>query len=63
MVDQQPESDGAKHWTVHADAWTRWARKPNHDAYWFYRSAFREFVPAPGVSTLEIGCGEGRGSA
>jgi len=60
MVDQQSEHDAAAHWAAHADEWVRWARRPDHDAYWFYRDAFRMFVPAPGISTLEIGCGEGR---
>ena len=60
VVDQQPEHDAAAHWAAHADEWVRWARRPDHDAYWFYRDAFRVFVPSPGVSTLEIGCGEGR---
>jgi SAM-dependent methyltransferase len=60
MVDQSAEHDAAQHWETHAAEWTRWAREPDHDVYWFYRQQFREFVPAPGRSTLEIGCGEGR---
>jgi ubiquinone/menaquinone biosynthesis C-methylase UbiE len=39
----------------------RWARTPNHDPYWWYRQAFfGDFLPGPGIRTLEIGCGEGR---
>ncbi|MDP8943840.1 MAG: class I SAM-dependent methyltransferase [Actinomycetota bacterium] len=30
------------------------------DAYWYYRDAFFGLVPAPGGSTLDVGCGEGR---
>ena len=59
MVDESPEHDAAQHWEAHAAERTRWARA-DHDAYWFYRDEFRAFVPSPGRSTLEIGCGEGR---
>jgi SAM-dependent methyltransferase len=60
MIEEPLEHDVAEHWEAHASEWTRWAREPGHDAYWFYRDEFREFVPPPGSSTLEIGCGEGR---
>jgi len=60
MVNQHAEHDAAQHWETHADEWTSWARQPDLDAYWFYRDQFRAFLPAPGVATLEIGCGEGR---
>jgi SAM-dependent methyltransferase len=44
-----------------AGSWLRWARTPDHDAYWQYRDAFfDELLPAPGRLTLEVGCGEGR---
>jgi SAM-dependent methyltransferase len=44
-----------------AGSWLRWARTPDHDAYWQFRDAFfDEIVPAPGRLTLEVGCGEGR---
>lgn len=46
-------------WEEQADDWIAWARLPN-DAYWFYREAFFELVPAPGGRALEVGCGEGR---
>ena len=52
--------DAHEHWITHADEWIQWARTAGHDAYWAYRGGFREFIPAPGRSTLEIGCGEGR---
>lgn len=60
VVDSQPELDAVEHWTVHADEWIRWSREPDLDAYWFYRTQFANFLPSAGVSTLEIGCGEGR---
>lgn len=48
-------------WEPEAENWVRWARKPGHDAYWYYRDGFFDLmVPAPGRRTLEIGCGEGR---
>jgi SAM-dependent methyltransferase len=48
-------------WEREAENWVRWARKPGHDSYWFYRdSFFEQIVPPPGRKTLEIGCGEGR---
>ena len=43
-----------------AQGWLAWARTPGHDAYWIYRDAFFDLVPAPGAATLEVGCGEGR---
>ena len=43
-----------------AQGWLAWARTPGHDAYWTYRDAFFDLVPAAGAATLEIGCGEGR---
>jgi ubiquinone/menaquinone biosynthesis C-methylase UbiE len=48
-------------WESEAENWVRWARTPGHDAYWYFRDSFFDFiVPAPGRRTLEIGCGEGR---
>jgi SAM-dependent methyltransferase len=48
-------------WENEADAWLRWARAPDHDAYWQFREAFfRDLVPVAGRCTLEVGCGEGR---
>ena len=60
MIDHPAEHDAGSHWEQVASEWTDWARAPGHDAYWYYRDAFREFLPGPGVATLEIGCGEGR---
>jgi SAM-dependent methyltransferase len=47
-------------WEGRAEQWLRWARTPGHDAYWDYRDAFFELLPAPAVTVLEVGCGEGR---
>lgn len=48
-------------WEPEAENWLRWARTTDHDAYWFYRTAFFDLVVRPpGRRTLEIGCGEGR---
>jgi SAM-dependent methyltransferase len=50
-------SDG---WETRAAEWLGWARTPGVDAYWSYRDAFFDVVPAPDGRTLEVGCGEGR---
>jgi predicted N-acetyltransferase YhbS len=48
-------------WVQQAQAWTRWARAPEHDSYWrFGRAEFFQLLPAPGRLTLDLGCGEGR---
>jgi SAM-dependent methyltransferase len=48
-------------WETEAENWISWARRPDHDAYWYYRdSFFEEIVPAAGRATLDLGCGEGR---
>jgi SAM-dependent methyltransferase len=49
-----------EHWEQQAPRWAAWARRPDFDAYWSYSPAFFELVPAPGMRTLEVGCGEGR---
>lgn len=50
-----------KQWEQEAENWIRWARTPGHDSYWYYSPLFfRDIVPAPSETTLEIGCGEGR---
>jgi SAM-dependent methyltransferase len=52
---------GNAEWEPEAENWVRWARTPDHDAYWYYRDAFFEdLLPEPGSRTIEIGCGEGR---
>jgi SAM-dependent methyltransferase len=51
----------AGEWEPDAENWVRWARTPQHDAYWYYRdSFFDQLVPPPGRRSIEIGCGEGR---
>lgn len=48
-------------WDEEAENWTKWARTPGHDAYWYYRDRFLgEIVPPAGACTVELGCGEGR---
>src|SRR3954451_420872 len=47
-------------WESRAEQWLAWARTPEFDAYWSYRDAFFDLVPAPSGRTLEVGCGEGR---
>jgi SAM-dependent methyltransferase len=47
-------------WEEQARNWITWARTPELDSYWRYRSALFELVPGPGESTLDLGCGEGR---
>ena len=48
-------------WETQANEWIDWARTPGHDSYWqFHRDQFLQIVPAPGVLTIDVGCGEGR---
>ena len=48
-------------WEEHAGDWVRWAREPGHDSYWrFHRDRFLALLPAPGMLTVDVGCGEGR---
>ncbi|HEY4887221.1 MAG TPA: GNAT family N-acetyltransferase [Candidatus Dormibacteraeota bacterium] len=48
-------------WDQQSEAWTLWARAPEHDSYWrFGRAEFFQLLPAPGRLTLDVGCGEGR---
>ncbi|OEV03443.1 class I SAM-dependent methyltransferase [Streptomyces oceani] len=54
------DDTSAPHWEQVAEEWTTWARTPGHDVFWDFRTAFRDFLPAPGDHTLELGCGEGR---
>lgn len=48
------------HWSDVASEWIEWARAPNHDAFWAYRPALREFIGKGAGDALEVGCGEGR---
>jgi ubiquinone/menaquinone biosynthesis C-methylase UbiE len=51
----------AGEWEPDAENWVRWARTPEHDAYWYYRDSFFDtMVPPAGKQTIEVGCGEGR---
>lgn len=51
----------AEAWKEQSNNWAAWARKPGHDSYWrFHRHQFFQLLPAPGVLTADIGCGEGR---
>lgn len=53
--------DNREAWEAEAENWTKFARTPEHDAYWYYRdSFFDKVVPPPGRTTLEVGSGEGR---
>lgn len=48
-------------WEREALNWIAWARMPGLDVYWRFREKFYELLPAaPGRSTLEVRCGEGR---
>ena len=49
-------------WEVNAEEWLAWARTPGHDAaFWDMNApAFCELLPAPGLRTVDVGCGEGR---
>lgn len=53
-------TDASQDWENQAHNWIAWVRKPNFDSYWRYRDDFFQLVPAPGVATLDFGCGEGR---
>src|SRR5262245_1232732 len=48
------------YWSGVADEWIVWARLPNHDAFWAYRSALASFIGQGDGVALDIGCGEGR---
>ncbi|MFD8499780.1 class I SAM-dependent methyltransferase [Amycolatopsis sp. NPDC059657] len=52
--------NAAADWEEHARKWITWTRAPGLDSYWRYRDDFLRLVPAPGKSTLDLGCGEGR---
>ena len=47
-------------WEDRAEAWIRFARTVDHDAYWAYREAFFGLLPRGERATLEVGCGEWR---
>jgi SAM-dependent methyltransferase len=49
-----------EHWSRFAAEWISWARTPNHDAFWAYRSALLAFIGRGEGEALDVGCGEGR---
>lgn len=59
MTSNTLAEDG-QDWEEQANNWIAWVRKPNFDSFWRYKAEFFEFAPAPGKSTLDFGCGEGR---
>ncbi len=48
------------HWSRVAQEWLAWARTPNHDAFWAYRSSLVGFIGRGKGAALDVGCGEGR---
>src|SRR5437667_11049581 len=49
-----------EHWTRVAAQWIAWARAPNHDAFWAYRTSLVDFIGRGEGDALDVGCGEGR---
>jgi SAM-dependent methyltransferase len=49
-----------EHWSRIAWEWTTWARAPNHDAFWAYRTSLLAFIGEGAGDALDVGCGEGR---
>jgi 2-polyprenyl-3-methyl-5-hydroxy-6-metoxy-1,4-benzoquinol methylase len=49
-----------KHWSQVAEEWLGWARKPNHDPFWAYRTSLAAFIGCGNGRALDVGCGEGR---
>jgi ubiquinone/menaquinone biosynthesis C-methylase UbiE len=49
-----------EHWSRIAAEWITWARTPNHDAFWAYRSSLLTFIGQGEGEALDVGCGEGR---
>jgi SAM-dependent methyltransferase len=47
-------------WSRVAAEWIAWARTPNHDAFWAYRSSLLSFIGRNEGEALDVGCGEGR---
>jgi SAM-dependent methyltransferase len=48
------------HWSRAAHDWIEWARRPGHDAFWFYRGGLATLLGPGRGATLDLGCGEGR---
>jgi 2-polyprenyl-3-methyl-5-hydroxy-6-metoxy-1,4-benzoquinol methylase len=49
-----------EHWARTAAQWIAWARVPNHDSFWAYRTSLIDFIGRGEGEALEVGCGEGR---
>src|SRR5215471_2383446 len=49
-----------EHWSRIATEWMAWARAPNHDAFWAYRTSLLGFIGKGIGDALDVGCGEGR---
>jgi 2-polyprenyl-3-methyl-5-hydroxy-6-metoxy-1,4-benzoquinol methylase len=49
-----------EHWSEVAAEWIKWARAPNHDAFWAYRDSLIGFIGRSDGKALDVGCGEGR---
>ncbi|HEX2889075.1 class I SAM-dependent methyltransferase [Vineibacter terrae] len=62
MAEDEPQGKPADqaHWTRVADDWIAWARSPDHDAFWAYRTALADFIGGGDGEVLDVGCGEGR---
>jgi hypothetical protein len=48
-----------EHWSRIASEWTAWARAPNHDEFWAYRTSLLAFIGQGAGDALDVGCGEG----
>jgi SAM-dependent methyltransferase len=48
------------HWAAAARDWIAWARAPDHDAFWAYRTSLAGFIGRGSGEALDVGCGEGR---
>ena len=49
-----------EHWARIAAQWIAWARAPNHDFFWAYRTSLIDFIGRGEGEALDVGCGEGR---
>jgi SAM-dependent methyltransferase len=49
-----------QHWARVAADWVAWARAPDHDAFWAFRTALAAFIGRGAGAALDLGCGEGR---
>ena len=56
----QDDGRDAAHWSRIARDWIAWARKPGHDAFWFYRDGLAALIGPGQGAALDVGCGEGR---